>query len=74
MKTEDTIKGAIGRSISHNEIVRVEVDDKRAALEALENDENITNLDYATENDGDLDVWGERLGGEFRIRVSVSAL
>ena len=69
MYTADTIKEAIGRSISHNEITRIEVADQEEALDAIDNDENVSKLDYAVENNGDLDVWGERMGQEFRIRI-----
>lgn len=69
MYTADTIKEAIGRSISHNEIARVEVADQQEALAAIDNDENVSDVDHAVENNGDLDVWGERMGKEFRIRI-----
>ena len=68
MKIADTIKEAIARSISHNEIVGV-IADPRYAVEAIETDENVTELDSAAENNRDLDVWGTRLGKEFRIRI-----
>jgi hypothetical protein len=63
------IKSAIAASISHNEIVKVECDNTKATLEKIDNDENISDLDWATENDGSLDVWGTRLGEDFRIRL-----
>lgn len=71
MKTYTSVKEAIGRSISHNEIAVLEAEDPQAALDSIDNDENVTELDHATENDGDLDVWGKRLGGEFRIRIRI---
>lgn len=69
MKTMTEIKPAIARSISHTEIVRLVVDDPKEALALIDNDESVTELDWATENDGDLDVWGKRLGADFRIRI-----
>lgn len=65
----DEITPAIGMSIDHDEIILVVVEDPRAALEHIDNDEHVTKLDWGTENNGDLDVWGKRLGGEFRIRI-----
>ena len=67
MTTETNIESAIARSISHTEIVRVNVSDIRAALDAVRviSDE----CDYARENDGSLDVWGLLNGSDFRIRV-----
>ncbi len=73
MQTETEIKPAIARSISHNEIVILTVDDPKDALEKIDNDENVTELDSATENNGDLDVWGKRLGVDFRIRIRKNA-
>jgi hypothetical protein len=63
------IKPAIARSISHNEIVLLVVDDPKAALESIDNDESVADLDWSTENNGDLDVWGTRLGDDFRLRL-----
>ncbi|MCK5802322.1 MAG: hypothetical protein KAI66_05795 [Lentisphaeria bacterium] len=51
----DTTQIAIARSISHNEIVTVEVDDPYAALSAL------SALEYSTdsvETDRGIEVWG----------------
>lgn len=70
--TETEIKPAIARSISHNEIVLIEVKDPKQMMEVIENDENVTDLDYATENNGDLDVWGTRLGEDFRLCIRKS--
>ena len=72
MTTCSTIKEAIGRSISHNEIALVIVDDLRAALESIDNDENVSDFDHSTENNGDIDAWGTRLDREFRIRIRQS--
>lgn len=69
MTTETEIKPAIGRSISHNEIVLLVVDDPKEALEKIDNDEGVTELDSSTENNGDLDVWGKRHGDDFRLRI-----
>lgn len=69
MTTLTEIKPAIAHSISHNEIVLLEVADPRETLARIDNDEAVTNLDWATENNGDLDVWGNRLGEDFRLRL-----
>lgn len=75
MNTQTEIKPAIGRSISHNEIVRLEVADPKEALSNIDNDENVTDLDWNTltlngENvKGGLDVWGTRPGGDFRLYI-----
>jgi hypothetical protein len=70
MKTTHTeIKPAIGRSISHDEIVLLLVPDAKEALDSIDNDENVSELDWSTENNGDLDVWGRRLGEDFRLRI-----
>lgn len=74
MNTETTIKDAITRSISHNEIVRVEFGggdffDALSEVDAIADDS-----DYATENNGEHDVWGTMENGdEFRIRICVVA-
>ena len=67
MTIETTIESAITRSISHNEIVRVNVPDIQSARDAagLIADE----CDDARENDGSLDVWGVLNGSDFRIRI-----
>ena len=67
MTTETNIESAIARSISHTEIVQVNVPDIRVArhtagLIACE-------CDDARENDGSLDVWGTLNGSDFRIRL-----
>ena len=67
--TMTEINRAIARSISHTEIVLLVVQDPKAALESIDNDANVTELDSAKENNGDLDVWGKRLGDDFRIRI-----
>lgn len=63
------INAAIGRSISHNEIVRVTVEDEKEALSYLDECGRIEDLDHARENDGSLDVWGTRQGEDFRLRI-----
>jgi hypothetical protein len=67
MNIETTIESAITRSISHNEIVRVNVPDIQSARDAAEliADE----CDDARVNDGSLDVWGVLEGSDFRIRL-----
>jgi hypothetical protein len=72
MKTNYTeIKPAIARSISHTEAVIVEVTDTKAALEQIDNDENVTDLDWTSGAEKGsmtgIDVWGKRLGEDFRL-------
>ena len=69
MTTETEIKPALARSISHNEIVLLVVEDSKVTLNRIDNDENVTELDYVTTNDGDFDVWGKRLGDDFRLLI-----
>lgn len=69
MTTETEIKPALDRSISHNEIVLLVVEDSKVTLKRIDNDENVTELDYVTTNDGDFDVWGKRLGDDFRLLI-----
>lgn len=67
------IKRAIARSISHNEIVLLTVDDPKAALEAIDNDENVAELDWTEKEIGlgkVIDVWGKRLGQGFRLYIA----
>ena len=70
------IKPAIARSISHNEIVLLTVADPKAALENIDNDENVTDLDWTDSEIGIgkvIDVWGKRLGSEFRLNILAEA-
>ena len=69
MTTETEIKPALDRSISHNEIVLLVVEDAKLALTRINNDENVTELDYVITNDGDFDLWGKRLGDDFRLLI-----
>jgi hypothetical protein len=69
MTTETEINPALSRSISHNEIVLLVVEDSKVTLKRIDNDENVTELDYVTTNDGDFDVWGKRLGDDFRLLI-----
>lgn len=69
--TNSSIRDAIAHSISQNEIVLLVAGDAKAALESIDMDENVTELDHATENNGDIDVWGQRLGEDFRIRIRI---
>lgn len=71
------IKPAISRSISHNEIVIVETPNPRQSLESIDNDENVTALDWCEDVRGcgvGLDVWGMRMGQEFRLFLLQSTL
>jgi hypothetical protein len=76
MTTMNEIKPAIARSISHNEIVILTVADPKAALDQIDNDENVTELDWTDSEIGlgkVIDVWGKRLGGEFRLNILAEA-
>ena len=71
MRIDDTIREAIDRSISHNEIVHVEVDaidgqDIHDWMTAIQSD----CWDYSTENDGSLDVYST--DDSWRIKVTVT--
>lgn len=65
-----SVRHAIKRSISHNEIVRTQVPTigREAMLNYLDEQEEIEELDNGPENDGSLDVWGQFEGEDFRIR------
>ena len=70
------IKPAIERSSSHNEIVLLTVADPKAALDQIDNDENVTELDWTDSEIGlgkVIDVWGTRQGGEFRLHILAEA-
>ena len=72
MTTATEIKPAIARSINHNEIVLLTVADPKAALAKIDNDENVTDLDWTDSEIGlgkVIDVWGKRLGSEFRLNI-----
>lgn len=69
MTTRTEIKSAIARSISHNEIVLLVVDSSSEALEAIDNDENVTELDWSDRNNGDIDAWGGYAGEDFRLHI-----
>lgn len=78
MTTMTEIKPAIARSVSHNEIVELRMSDRDAALEAIDNDENVTDLDWTESSMYDrsldrdvsyIDVWGKRLGSDFRLYI-----
>jgi hypothetical protein len=72
MKTSHLVKPAIARSISHNEIVLLLVDDASRALESIDNDENVTELDHILLDNGDIDCWGKRFGEDFRLLIRSS--
>lgn len=65
-----SVRHAITRSISHNEIVRTPVPAAGRAemIEYLEGQDEVDGVDSASENDGSLDVWGTFEGDDFRIR------
>lgn len=73
MTTSHLIKPAISRSISHDEIVLLLVDDARQALECIDNDENVTELDYTHTGNG-IDCWGKRFGENFRLLIRSTSL
>ena len=69
--TDTELKSAIARSISHDEIVRVECDDIRATLARIDDDENVTELDHTdchtSEESPMIDCYGKRLGSDWRL-------
>jgi hypothetical protein len=69
MTTTTEIGSAIARSIAHNEIVKVEVEDINAALDQINEDESVTELDSANTDSG-LDVWGKHNGSDFRLYIA----
>jgi hypothetical protein len=76
MTTEITIESAIKRSVSHTEIVKVEVawpkDDRSAEetiLDWLDKVDGTDDVDCVQENDGSYDVWGKKDGSDFRLRL-----
>jgi len=73
MTTESTIKDAIARSISHNEIVRVTFTGGDIIAALTEVQIIAEDCDNVTENNGDEDVWGTiENGDEFRIRIAIA--
>lgn len=79
MNSEKTIEYAIDRSVSHNEIVKVEViwpTDSRSAeetiLDWLDNIDGTDAVDCVKENAGTYDVWGTINGDDFRLRLTTS--
>jgi hypothetical protein len=74
------IKSAIARSISHNEIVKVELpsddfaEEVFAALTEISSSDLARDYDSTTTNDGSEDVWGTTEHGEsFRLRLVARA-
>lgn len=61
-------ESAIARSVSHNEIARVECEDPAQLAEWIA--DNYADVDHARENDDTLDVWGNREGEGFRLRLA----
>lgn len=73
MSTETEIKTAIAASSSTNTIVRLSAESPRAALDAIDNDENVTELDWTDAEVAGvkvLDVWGKRMGSDFRLYIT----
>lgn len=69
---ETSIESAIARSISHNEIVAVAIDDQQSVIDQIDEIEGVECVDSAaTEIDcrRAVDVWGKRNGRDFRIHV-----
>ena len=58
---------AVERSISHDENVMVICEDPAQLLDWIV--DNYDAVDHATENDGDIDVWGQLGGDDFRLRL-----
>lgn len=67
-----TLDTAMADSIAHSCIAHVDVDDLHTALVTLTN--CVTDYDYATQNDGSLDVWGTyNNGNTFRVCLTDAA-
>ena len=68
---DSALRSRIARSISHDEIVTVECDDIRATLDRIDNDEDVTELDWTdchtTEGAPMIDCYGKRLGSDWRL-------
>jgi len=67
-----TLDTAMADSIAHSCIARVDVDDLHTALVTLTS--CVTDYNYATQNDGSLDVWGtDNNGNAFRVCLADAA-
>jgi hypothetical protein len=56
--------------------VLLSVADPKAALADIDNDENVTDLDWTDSEIGlgkVIDVWGKRMGVEFRLNILAEA-
>ena len=71
MITENTIASAIARSVSHNEIARVDVenlDDGLRAVSEIADVDDCAELDDTSSGTRYIDVWGKTYDGdEFRL-------
>lgn len=65
-----TITEAIEESIATTSVVRVSTTLKpHSLLPFIQSIPGVEDVDHAVENDGTWDVWGDRGGDQFRIRV-----
>jgi hypothetical protein len=70
MTTMTEIQPAIARSARNQEIVLLLVEDAKEALEIINNDGLVTELDWCRENEGSIDAWGSKDGtGDFWLRI-----
>lgn len=70
MKIDSEMKTAIERSAFKNEIVRVDVESPRYALMAIDNDENVSELDFEEVEIGvDIVVSGKYFKKCFTINI-----
>lgn len=70
MNTAQTIPDAIRESISSTSIVEVTTNlETHSALALIRGMDGVEDVDFARENDGGLDVWGDVRGDQFRIRL-----
>jgi hypothetical protein len=74
MNAYTTAAAAIARSISHDEVARVALDETISGVEdkiaAMLVELRALGLeDYSEENDGSIKAWGEREGGEWTVRT-----
>lgn len=67
--SQSELKSAIEYSISHNEIVRVQIVNPYKTLAEIDLIADDETMDSVTENSGIEDVWGTKDGNDFRLRL-----
>lgn len=70
MNTTQTIHDAIRQSIATTSIVEVHTSlEPHQVIAAIQAMDGVEDVDFARENDGAMDVWGDVRGDQFRLRV-----